>query len=177
IERPLSSPICDEIVHERRWGYDMIWRYEAHRHDVFGCDNGGLASHGDNRIEISRCQSVRKVAEIVSKKCGDQREVGAQRCLNQVIFSVDIDPLFAFLNNRADSGRGQYSAKAKTAGTNAFDESALRDEVDGHLSSDHLLLRLGIESDVTCDGPADQAFIDELSYTTARNRRIICNHR
>ena len=81
----------------------MIWRNETYRHNMFGCNNGCLTSHRDDRVKISRRQSVGEIAEIVGEKCTDQRKVGAQRRLKQVALSVDIDFLLAFLNNRADA--------------------------------------------------------------------------
>ena len=82
----------------------MIWRNEAYRHNMFGCDNGCVTSHGDDWVEISRGQSVGKVAEIVGEKCADQRKVGAQGRLKQVALSVDVDYLLVFLNNSAHAG-------------------------------------------------------------------------
>ena len=61
----------------------MIWRNETYRHNVFGCDNGCLTSHRDDRVEISRGQRVGKVAEIVGEKCTDKRKVGAQGRLSR----------------------------------------------------------------------------------------------
>jgi len=82
----------------------VVRRNEADRHDVLGGNNGGLSSHRDDRVEISRGQSVGKVAEIVGEKCSDQSKVGAQCRLKQVALSVDVDLLFAFLDDSADAG-------------------------------------------------------------------------
>src|SRR5262249_38726611 len=89
--------------------------------------------------------------------------------------SVYVDFLLAFLDDRTDPGRRQYSAEPKTAGANTLDERALRDKIDSHFSTEHLLLRFWIESDVTRDRPAHQTFIDELSNAATRNRRVVCD--
>src|SRR5262245_28486898 len=144
---------------------------------MLGCDDCGLAGHGHDRIEIPRCQRVGKIAEILGEKRADQCNVGTQRSLDQVAFSVDVDFLLAFLDDRADPGWSQYPAESKTPGTNALDERALRDEVDGHLSVEHLPLCLRVKSDVTRDRPAYQTFVNELSNAAAWKCRIVGNNR
>src|SRR5262249_22087152 len=134
---------------------------------MLGCDNSRLGSHGHDRIEIASCQGIGQIAEIVGEKCIHQGEVGAQRRLNQVAFSIDVDLLLSFLNGRSDSGRSQYSTEPKTAGANALDKRALWNKVDRHFSIHHLPLGLWVESNVTCDGPPHEALIDEFSDTAA----------
>src|SRR5215468_5491933 len=153
----------------------MVWRNETYGDDVLGCDDRGLARHGNDRIEITRSQYVGKIAKIVGEKCTDQSKIGSQRRLNQVGLSVHVDFLLSFFDDRADSGWRQYSAEPKTSGANAFDKRALRDKIDSHFPAEHLLLRLGIESDVTRDRPAHQSFVNELSNAATGNRRVVCN--
>src|SRR6266436_7025663 len=98
----------------------------------------------------------------------DQREVRVQRGLQQVGFPVHFDLLLTFLDQGADAGWRQHAAKSATTSTNALDERALWDQVDHHLAGDHLSLRLGIEADVTSDGPTDKSGIDKLAYSQSR---------
>src|SRR5262249_44792741 len=142
---------------------------------MFGRDDRGLASHDDDRIEIARSQRVGKIAKIVREKCADQVKVGAQRGFVHVGLSVSVVFLLPSLDDRPDPGGRQYPAEPKTAGANTLDERALRDKIDSHFSTEHLLLRFWIESDVTRDRPAHQTFIDELSNAATRNRRVVCD--
>ena len=92
-----------------------------------------------------------QVADVVGDKRLHQREVGTERGLEEIGFALDLDALLAFLDDRADAGRRQHAAEPVAAGADALDQRALRNEVDLELAGDHLLLRLGVETDVTGD--------------------------
>jgi hypothetical protein len=85
----------------------------------------------------------------------DERKIGAQGGLEQVILSVDLDLAFTLFHHGAHASRGEDPAEPETTSADALDERALRHEIDGDLAGDHLLLSLGIKTDVTCDHPAD----------------------
>ena len=76
--------VCDEIVDERRRRHHVIGRDHAHRHDVLGVDDDGVGRHRDHRIEVARGERVGQVADVVGEERLHQREVGAQRRLQQV---------------------------------------------------------------------------------------------
>src|SRR5262249_26597387 len=67
--------------------------------------------------------------------------------------------------------------ESKAARPNPLNKSPLRNKVDGHLPVEHLALRLRIESDVTGDGPADKALVDQFSNAATWNRGVIRNDR
>jgi hypothetical protein len=58
-------------------------------------------------------------------------------------------------------------------GADAFDQRALRDELDLHFAGHHLPLRLGIEADVAGDHLANQLGLDELANSLSRRCRVI----
>src|SRR3974390_1130059 len=105
----ISSPVCNEIINERSWCNDVVGRNKSDWYDMFGCDNGGARRHGDDRIKISRGQGIGEIAKIVGKECANQGEVCVQRRLDQISLSVRFDPLLAFLDDRADASRRQYT--------------------------------------------------------------------
>src|SRR6516162_10314981 len=103
----------------------------------------------------------------------DEREVGAQRRFHQIFSAVDLDLLLAFLDDGADSGRREYATESAAAGADAFDQRALRNQIDRHLARDHLLLRLWIETDVACDGASHQTRIDKFADSAAGEGRVV----
>src|SRR6516162_8029411 len=103
----------------------------------------------------------------------DEREVGAQRRFHEIFPAVDLDLLLAFLDDCADASGCEHAAKSAAASADAFDQRALRDEIDRHLARDHLLLRFWIETDVACDGASHQTRIDKFADSAARQRGII----
>ena len=130
-------------------------------------DDDGVGGHRHDRIEIARGQRIGEVAEIVGEEGMHQREIGAQRGLEQVRLAVDLDPLLAFLDQRADAGRRQHAAEAAAAGADALDEGALRDQLDRDLLAQHLLLRLRIEPDMGADHARHLRAVEQLADALA----------
>ena len=79
----------------------------------------------------------------------DQRIVGAQGGLQQVVPAVERNLLLALLDHGPDACRSQYAAEARPAGTDALDESSLGHEVHLRLAFDHQLLGLRVEADMS----------------------------
>src|SRR6516164_10505845 len=154
----------------------MVGSNQSYRHDVLGGDDGRVRGHGDNGIKVSRGQGVGKIAEVIGEKSVDQCKLRVKGCFDQVGLAVDLNLLLALFDDRADTCWGQHAAQSTTAGANAFDESALRDEVDRHCSGDHLLLGFGIEADVTGNSAADETGINKLTDAAPRERRIVRYH-
>ena len=127
-------------------------------------------------LKLRAVKRVGKVAEIVGEKRIDQREIRAQRGLEQVALSVQVDPLLAFLDNGADACRREHAAKPAAAGADALDQRALRHEIDRHRACNHLPLRLRIEADVARDGAADQTGIDELADSPPGHGVVVGDH-
>src|SRR3982075_2430715 len=53
-----GSPVDDEIVDERCWGYDMVWCDDTDWNDMLGCDNDHIGCHGHGRIEVASRQRI-----------------------------------------------------------------------------------------------------------------------
>src|SRR6185436_7706084 len=85
--------------------------------------------------------------------------------------------LFAVLDGRAEARGRQDSAQSMTAGADAFDERALRGQLDLELTGHHLALRFGIEADMTDNYLPRQLGPDDLADPTARNGRVIRDQR
>ena len=121
-------------------------------------------------------QRVGEVAEVIGQEGIDQREVGPQRGLHQVVLAGHRDLLLAFLDHRADAGGGEDAAEAEAAGADAFDQRALRHQVDLHLAGDHLRLGLGVQADVADDRLLHQAGADQLADAHAGHRGVVGDH-
>ena len=78
-----GSPVRDEVIDQGAGRHDMVGRDDADRNDVFGGDDDGVGRHRHHRIEIARRQGVGEVAGIIGQECVHQREIGAQRGLQQ----------------------------------------------------------------------------------------------
>ena len=102
-----------------------------------------------------------------------QREIGAQRGLEQIALSVHLESLLTLLDNSPHAGRREDPAKPEATSTNALDECSLWHKIDRHLPIDHLLLRLRIQADVACYRFFDQARAHQLTDSPARGCRVV----
>ena len=134
-----------------------------------------IGRHRHHGIEIARRQGVGEIAEVIRQKCVHQREIGAQRSLEQVRLAVNLDLLLAFLDEGADAGRRQYAAEAAAAGADALHESALRDQVDSDVLAQHLLLCLRVQPDVGADHARHLRAFEQLADALAGYRRVIAD--
>src|SRR5438045_1049930 len=159
--------VRDEVIDQRRRRHDVIGRDHTGGHDVLGVHDHGVRGHGDHWVEVARGERVLEIAEIVSSERADECEVRAQRSFHEVRLAVEYDGGFALLDHGADAGRGQYTAESEATGADPLDERALRDELHVRLAGDHLLLRLGIEADVTHDRAPHEPRSDELADADA----------
>ena len=141
--------------------------------DVLGGRDHRVARHRYDRVVVARCQRVGEVAEVVGEKRVHQREVGAQRDLDEIGPAVHLDRLLAFLDFGANAGRRQHAAEAVAAGADLLDQRALRHEIDLQVASHHLLLRLGIQADVAGDHLAHQSGADQLADADTRAGGVI----
>src|SRR6516225_291764 len=126
----------DQIVDERCRRHHVIRRNHAHRDDMLGVHDHGVGGHRDDRIEIARGERVGEIAEVIRKKCLEEREVGPQWGLQQIVLPVHLDLALAFLDDGADAGWRQYPAKPVAACADTLDQRALRHKLDGDLLRD-----------------------------------------
>ena len=104
-----------------------------------------------------------------------QREIGAQRGLQQVRLPVHLDLLLALLDKGPDAGWRQHATEAAAAGTDALDEGALRDQVDGDLLAQHLLLRFRVQPDVGADHARHLRAIEQLADALSGCGRVVAD--
>ena len=136
-----------------------------------------VGRHGDHRVEVARRQRVVEIADVVGEKRLHQREIGAQRGLEQVGLALDLDALLPFLHDGAHARGRQHAAKAEAAGADALDQRALRHEVHLQLAGEHLLLRLRVEADMARDRLLHRAGADQLADADAGERVVVGDHR
>jgi hypothetical protein len=108
-----GSPIRNEIIDQRPWCDDMVGCDHANRNDVFRGNDDSIGCHRHHGIEIARCQGLGEIAEVICQKCVNQREIGAERSLQQELLAVNLDLLLAFLDEGADAGRRQYAGRRR----------------------------------------------------------------
>src|SRR5262249_56809069 len=70
-------------------------------------------------------------------------------------------------------GRTKHPAETEATSADALDQRALRHQVNSHFARDHLLLRFGIEPNVTCYSLRDKACAHELANAAAWHRRVV----
>src|SRR5262245_22719669 len=58
----MLSPVCDEVIDQRRRRNDVVGRDDADRNDVVRRHYGGVRGHGHDRVEVARGQRVGKIA-------------------------------------------------------------------------------------------------------------------
>lgn len=147
--RPGSGPV-------RRGDDDVRWDH-AHWNDVFCFGNGLVGGHRHQRVEVSRCQCVFQIAEVVRPLGPDQGEVGSQGKLEQILAPIEIDGLLALRDQRANACGRQDAAQAHAACANAFRESALGHQLDLQPTFEHQLLGLRVGADMACNESLDNA--------------------
>src|SRR5262249_59443744 len=92
---------------------------------------GREAGGGRNRrIEVAGAAAVDGVAVAVAARGAHQREVGAQRRLEQVAPTAELALLLATRDVGADSRGGVEGRQPRAAGAHALDQGALRHELE-----------------------------------------------
>ena len=167
----------DDVVDDGSRCDDVVRRDDADGNDVLRVDDDRVCGHCHERIEVARREGVAEIAQVIGNERVHEREIGAERRLEQVDAAVDRDLLLALLDDRADAGRRQDAAEPEAARPDALDERPLRDEVHLQVPGEHLLLGLRIEADVTHDDPPQQLGSDELADADARSGGVVGDHR
>ena len=85
--------------------------------------------------------------------------------LKEVILAVEIEDLLAFCNCGAYAGGGQAAAEAVSCAADTLGEGALRDELNLKLARNVLLLRNGVETDVSGEQLFDLVIDDHSAQT------------
>src|SRR6185295_20034019 len=122
--------VRNQIVDERRRGYDVIRCDDAYGYDMLRRYDHGICRHRHDRIEIARGQRVGEVAEVIRQEGMDQGELRPQRGLEQKHRSVYLDLALAFGHRGADAGWREYASQAATTRADAFDKGPLGHQID-----------------------------------------------
>src|SRR5882724_923286 len=79
----MVSPVGNHVIDKRCRRHDVIRCDYPDWNDMLGGDDDSVSRHRHHRIEVSRGQGVREIAEIVGEEGMYQRELRAQRGLEQ----------------------------------------------------------------------------------------------
>ena len=98
--------------------------------DLAHLDHGRGRGGGHHRPEVARRLAIDEVAHPVGSMCFDERDVAADRVLEQVLAPVDGALLLALGERRPHAGGGVERADARARGTHPFGEIALRHQLE-----------------------------------------------
>src|ERR1051325_4805059 len=123
--------------------------------DLFHLREGDLAGGGHHRVEVPRGLPVDEVPFRVGLVALDEREVGMQRRLEEVVAPVDDTRLLPLADHRPVAGRGEEAADARAGRANPLRERALRHERVLDFAGNRLPLELLVLADVAADEVRD----------------------
>jgi hypothetical protein len=106
-----------------------------------------------------------------------QCEVRPQRQLQEILDAIELDDALAGLHHGADAGRRQDPAKSAAAGTDAFGECTLWDQLHLDFAADHYLLRDRIGADMRHNRTSDASCIDQLANAHAGPCGVVADDR
>ena len=114
----------------------------ARRHHLLHLRDGDPRGRRHHRVEVAGGLAVDEVPPGVGLPGVDEREVRAERQLEQVLAPVDDARLLALGDLRPDAGGGVEAADAGAAGADPLGERPLRHELDLELAREVLALEL-----------------------------------
>src|SRR2546428_2143317 len=161
---------------------------DSRRMDRLGIDPAGLdqALHlgdGDarrrrhDRIEITRRPPVHEVTEPVSHVSLDQRKVGRQGGLQDVVTVAESTRLLALRHHGPITGRRVERRDARSAGADLLGEGSLRQQLHLQLTRQELLLEQIVLSHVRGDHLAYLPGAQENTQPEVADPRIVAHHR
>src|SRR5271166_2116701 len=159
----MVSSLRDNVIHQGSRGDDVVGRDHADGYDLFRGDDDGRGGHRDHRVEVARRERISQVAQVIAHERMNERKVGVQRSLQQIIATIDGDLLLPLLDHRTDPCWSEDASQPGTPGSDALDQRALRNKFHVELAGDHLLLGLLVEADVTGNYFAEELRPNELA--------------
>jgi hypothetical protein len=94
--------------------------------------------------------------KLVDGARADQREVGRQRLLEQVVPTVDGPLLLALFDHGADAGRGEERRDPGARGPHALGQGALGRDLDGDRPRGHPAVQVLVGAEVAADDLLDE---------------------
>src|SRR5208283_2989963 len=120
----------DDAMHEDARRDDMLGIEIAEVDDLAHLGDRAARGGGHDGPEIARRLAIDQVTPAIAAQRLDEREVGADRVLEDIIATVDASRLLAFRERRAMAGRRVKGADAGARGADALGEVALRHEFE-----------------------------------------------
>src|SRR6267378_3687208 len=114
----------EDGVDENSGGVDLVGRELAQLDELLDFGDYVVGGGGHHGIEVARSFSVDEIAPAIALPGFDEREVTAERALENVMARIEFAGFFAFGNHGAVSGGCVEGGNAGSASANALGESA-----------------------------------------------------
>ena len=141
----------NDALHINAGRVDVVRVELAGGHEMLDLRDGDLAGCRHHRIEIARGLSEDEIALMIAHPGVDQRHIGDEPRLHDVILAIENARLLALGHQRAKTRLGVEGGNAGAAGANALGQCALRVELDLQFSAQKLLREQLILADIGRD--------------------------
>ncbi|KOO54171.1 hypothetical protein ACS33_15590 [Edwardsiella ictaluri] len=139
----------------------MVRQQRTGLHQFVRLCQGDVGGEGNQRVKVAGAELVGQIAQGIGAMGADQRQIGAQRALQQPGFAVERQALLALGDDGTDAGGGQKTAEPGAAAADLFNQGALRNQLHRHLPGHHAPPGLRIGADVGGDDAADPPVDDQ----------------
>src|SRR6476646_4924673 len=119
---------------------DAVGIQRADRHDLLDLGDADLAASRGRKVEVARGLAEHEVAALVGLPALDDREVGADAALEDIVLIVELLDLLALGDLGADPGLGIESGDSRAARAHPLGERPLGSELDLDLAGEILPL-------------------------------------
>src|SRR5690348_10080525 len=140
-------------------------------------DHAHLAACRGGEVEVARRLAEHAVAGLVGLPCLDDRKVGEDPPLEQVLLAVEDLSFLALGDGGADAGLGVEARNARAARAHALGQRALRAELDLELAGEELPLELLVLADVGADHLPDLPGAQELADAFVVDAGVVAGER
>lgn len=107
----------------------------------------------------------------------NERKVGTERDLEQILAAIDGNLLLTLFDDRPNSCWGQNATQPGTGSTDALNQRPLRNQVHLQVTLNHLLLCFFVKADVAGDQLAKELRADEFANSDPRKGSVVGDHR
>src|SRR6266852_2317010 len=127
----------EDGVYEDAGGVDLVGRELAELDELFYFGDYVVGGGGHHGIEVARSFSVDEIAPAVALPGFYKSKVTTKRALKNIMAALEFARFFAFGHHGAVAGGCVEGGNAGSAGSDAFGKSALRIQLDLHLSAEN----------------------------------------
>src|SRR3546814_798706 len=163
----------DEALHIDARQVDAIGVEAADGHDLLDLGDADLRGGRHRLVEIACGLAENQITALVGLPSLDDRQVGKDAALQDIILSIEILDFLAFGDRGADPGRGIESGNARAPGAAALGERALRTEFDLQFAGQILPLELLVLADIGGDHLPDLPGAEQLAQPLAVDAGVV----